>query len=239
MISFTTELAGMKILASVNFESTKSFCASYITDGAPDIEVCVTENDVARERESADGAFSDKYLETLALYRKIAERAIDFGAILFHSSAVAVDGKAYVFTAKSGTGKSTHAALWKKLLSERAVMINDDKPLIRQSGDDFIVYGTPWNGKHRLGANISATLADVCVISRGEQNEIEMISPESALPTLLSQTFRPTDAEKTARVLETVIKMSERVPIYKLKCNMDISAALTSYGAMKGENDET
>ena len=239
MISFTTELAGIKILANVNFESTRSFCASYMTDGAPDIEVCVTENDIARERASAKGTFSDKYLETLALYRKIAERAVDFGAILFHSSAVAVDGKAYVFTAKSGTGKSTHAALWKKLLGERAVMINDDKPLIRQSGDSFVVYGTPWNGKHRLGANISAVLSGVCIISRGEKNEIENLLPASALPTLLAQTFRPTDAERTARVLETVIKMSERVPIYKLKCNMDISAAELSYGAMKGKDDET
>lgn len=239
MISFTIELAGMKILACVNFESTKMFCADYITDGAPDFEVSVSAEDIARERGAADGRFSDRYLETLALYRKIAERATEYGAILFHSSSVAVDGKAYIFTAKSGTGKSTHASLWRKLLGERAVMINDDKPLIRTKGDEFVVYGTPWRGKHKLGANISATLAGVCIISRGEKNEIERITPTAALPTLLSQTFRPTEAEKTARVLETVIRMSERVPTYKLKCNMDISAAETSYNAMKGESDET
>ena len=238
MISFTMELAGMKIRASVNFESTKDFCADYITDGAPDFCVYVTEGDVARERETSDGAHSDKYLETLALYRKIAERAAEYGAILFHSSAVAVDGRAYVFTAKSGTGKSTHTALWKKLLGDDAVMINDDKPLIRINGDVFTVHGTPWNGKHRRGANVSATLAGICILSRGEKNEIERISPDAALPTLLAQTFRPSDADKTARVLETVIKVSESVPIYKMKCNMDISAAELSYGAMKGEHDE-
>ena len=239
MIDFVLRLAEINFLAHVNFETTRAFCEGYITDGEPDFEVTVSDGDIARERTAAGGEHSDKYLETLALYRKIAECASEKDAILFHSSAISVDGRAYVFTAKSGTGKSTHAALWRKLLGERAVMINDDKPLIRQIGGEYFVYGTPWNGKHRLGANISAKLHGICIIGRGAENKIEKITQDEALPRLLMQTFRPTDAEKTARVLQTVVGMSASVPIYKLKCNMDLSAAETSYGAMKGENNET
>ena len=239
MIKFTLGLAEINVLASVNFETTKSFCRDYITDGEPDFEVAVSDDDIERERVTADGEYSDRYLELLALYRKIAERAARYGVILFHSSAVAVDGKAYIFAAKSGTGKSTHAALWRELLGEKAVMINDDKPLIRLDGEKFTVYGTPWNGKHKLGRNISARLSGICILSRGEKNEIEKISPSDALPGLLVQTFRPTDADDTAKVLQIVLKMAQSVPVYKMKCNMDISAAETSYGAMKGENNET
>jgi len=239
MMDFLLRLADINFLAHVNFETTRSFCEKYISCGEPDFEITVSDGDIARERTAAGEEHSDKYLETLALYRKIAECAAEKDAILFHSSAVAVDGKAYIFTARSGTGKSTHAALWRKLLGDEAVMINDDKPLIRQVGGKYIVYGTPWNGKHRLGDNISAELAGICILSRGEKNEIEKIAQDGALPRLLMQTFRPTDAEKTARVLRIVVKMSASVPIYKMKCNMDLSAAETSYGAMKGENNET
>ena len=239
MTKFLMELAGIKFLASVNYESTRSFCGGFIADGEPDYEVSVTADDIARERAGADKQYADEYLETLALYRKVAECAAERDAILFHSSAIAVDGKAYVFTARSGVGKSTHAALWKKLLGERAEMINDDKPLIRQIGEKFVVFGTPWKGKHDRGANVSALLAGICIISRGEKNEIERIPSEEALSTALSQTFCPTDGEMAERVLQTVIKMCAGVPVYKMKCNMDISAAETSFGAMKGENDET
>lgn len=235
MICFTMRLAGMNIRAGVNYERTKEYCSDFFTDGKPDFEVAVSDGDIELERDGEDKQYSEWYLETLALYRKIAERAAGYGAILFHSSAVAVDGKAYVFTAKSGTGKSTHVALWKKLLGERATVINDDKPLIRQSGGKFTVHGTPWNGKHKIGANISAELAGICIISRGEQNEIRKVSPDEALPTILSQTFRPSGEKATAGVVGVTTEMAESVPIYKLKCNMDISAAETSYGAMKGK----
>ena len=62
--------------------------------------------------------YSDIYLETMAVYRKIEDKLLDYDTILFHGSAVAVDGVGYLFTAKSGTGKSTHTRLWREMLSE-------------------------------------------------------------------------------------------------------------------------
>lgn len=232
-------LAKTNISADVNFESTREFCKDYLTDGAPDVSVRVMKSDIARERDGATGAFSDMYLETLALYRKTAEALAARDVILFHSSAVAAGGDGFLFTAPSGTGKSTHASLWRKLLGAAAVMINDDKPLISCRGGDFTVYGTPWNGKHKLGANISAPIRGICVLSRGKENEIRRISPDEALPLLLMQTYRPTDGGATENVLNDVIKLSQDVPVYKMKCNMDISAAQTSYDAMKGTKNET
>ena len=102
--------------------------------------------------------FTDEYLETLAVYRKIAEQMLSYDTILFHGSVIAVDGFGYLFTAKSGTGKSTHTRLWRETFGDRAVMVNDDKPLLRITKDGVIAYGTPWDGKHRLSTNTSVPI---------------------------------------------------------------------------------
>lgn len=129
-------------------------CREYETEpGAKSIRIAVTEEEIDRENVFKE-AYSRGYLESLAVYRKISEAVLDYDAFLFHCSAVAVDGEAYLFTAPSGTGKSTHTRLWRERFGERAVMINDDKPLIRMEEGTFYVYGTPWNGKHHLSVNL-------------------------------------------------------------------------------------
>lgn len=136
-VSFRIALAGQVIGVSALYEQTRTFCKNYLTDAPASFEVAVTPADIAFEREKNDreaaveghapGNFSDEYLETLALYRKIVERLLEWDTLLFHGSCISVDSKAYLFTAKSGTGKSTHTQLWKKRFGERAVFINDDK----------------------------------------------------------------------------------------------------------------
>ena len=151
-------------------------CMNYQGYGFPSFVVHTTQSDIdferkksAREDESEGipiRQFPDAYLETLAVYRKIAEKMPDYDTFLFHGSAIAVDGTAYLFTAKSGTGKSTHTRLWRELLGDRAVMVNDDKPLIRVNADGTAVaYGTPWDGKHRLSSNIAVPLRVICILN--------------------------------------------------------------------------
>lgn len=164
-VSFRIALAGQVIGVSALYEQTRTFCKNYLTDAPASFEVAVTPADIAFEREKSDreaaveghapGNFSDEYLETLALYRKIVERLLEWDTLLFHGSCISVDSKAYLFTAKSGTGKSTHTQLWKKRFGERAVFINDDKPLLKISAQGVTVYGTPWDTKN-AGAGGSA-----------------------------------------------------------------------------------
>ena len=73
--------------------------------------------------------------------------------MLLHSSAVVVDGYAYLFSADSGTGKSTHTGLWKQHFGDRAYIINDDKPAIRKVDGEWYVFGTPWSGKTDTSVN--------------------------------------------------------------------------------------
>ena len=164
----TYKIAEKNIEIDSLFPEIHAFCSDYVTNQIADFSVKISEQDIVFEREKsvresiAEGLeiinYPDSYLETLAVYRKIADKMLSYETMLFHGSAIAVDGQAYLFTAKSGTGKSTHTRLWREVFGDRAVMVNDDKPLLKVTDSGVTVFGTPWNGKHRLGKNNSAPL---------------------------------------------------------------------------------
>ena len=224
------------------YQDVHAYCREYACgQKTPEFAVKITPEDLVFERERSDAATgsrafhggTDGMLEILAVYRKIAESfPILADTFLFHGSAISADGNGYLFTAKSGTGKSTHTALWRQLLGERAVMINDDKPLIRVGKDKTVIFGTPWNGKHRLGSDICVPLKAICILERGEKNEIEKIGKKEAFPMLLQQTYRPTDLKALEKTLNLLSDMSEQVSFFRLKCNMDPEAAEVSFGYM-------
>ena len=206
----------------------------YRYSGEPDLIIEISEEDLRKERDRADGQYSDAYLETLAVYRKIAEVMPSWDTLLIHGSAVCADGAGYLFTAKSGTGKSTHAGLWRKLLKERVQMINDDKPLLHIGKDAVTVYGTPWNGKHHLGGNISAPLKSICFLEQAADNHIVKLAKAEAYPLLLQQVYRPAEREMLMKTLQLLDILQERVSFYRLSCNMELSAAELSYSVMSG-----
>lgn len=243
MIARKYKIAEKVVEISSLYSKVHDYCADYLTDEPADYTVTVTQEDIAFEREKSaredalEGipvrTFSESYLEELAVYRRIAEKMTDYDTILFHGSVIAVDGEGYLFTARSGTGKSTHTRLWRQYFGDRAVMVNDDKPLLKINDSSVTAYGTPYNGKHRLGANISVPLKAVCILTRAENNHIEPITSQQAYPMLIQQVYRPSDAVKMQKVLSLTDMLSEKVKLYRLGCNMDVSAALTAYEGMK------
>ena len=227
------------------FRFIHMMCHYYNCDLEREPDYCIetTMEDIENERVKAaeenrleglpETDYLDNHLETTAVYRKIADAFINDGIILFHGSVIAVDGQAYLFTAKSGTGKSTHTTLWRELFAERAVMVNDDKPLLEIGNEGVTVHGSPWNGKHNRGNNVSVPLKALCILERGEKNEIEKVNATDVLPMILQQTNRMSDPQKLLKTLELVETMLRIVPVYRLKCNMDIEAAKVAYEGMQ------
>ena len=226
------------------YERVHDYCKDYETDEQADFSVMTAAEDIIYEKKKTDSEyayeglpapnFSDALLEETAVYRKIAEKMPDYDTIVFHGSVIAVEGQGFLFTAKSGTGKSTHTALWREYLGDRAIMVNDDKPLISVRDNGIIVYGTPYNGKHHLGCNMSVPLKAICIITRGEKNSIVRIDKSEAYAMLLQQVYRPQDPLQMAKTLKLVDKLAASVELYKLACNMDIEAAKVAYNGMKG-----
>ena len=225
------------------YDEVHEYCAGYKTDETAEYSVITTQADIDFEREKSaredefEGRpirhFSDGYLEELAVYRKIAEQMIDHDTILFHGSVVSVDGEGYLFTAKSGTGKSTHTRLWREYFGERAVMVNDDKPLLHITDSGVVAYGTPYNGKHRIGSNISVSLKAICILTRAADNHIEPITREQAYMMLLQQVYRPADSDKMMTTLSLIDRLADMVNLYQLGCNMNISAAKVAFEGMQ------
>lgn len=226
--------AGINIRITSVYPDVHLLCSDYSTDEPIDYHVESTLTDIELERsKSSNSVAPDDYFETLAVYRKIAENLPYYDTVLFHGSAIAVDDEAFVFAAASGTGKSTHTRLWRELLGNKAIMINDDKPLIKvQTDGTAMVYGTPWDGKHHLSTNIGVPLKAICILKRAEGNSISEITKRDALPMLIQQTYRPADMDAMSKTLMLLERM--KVRLYFLCCNMDISAARLSYETMKG-----
>ena len=242
MAQFLIKIAGYTGLATSLFESTRDYCRKYLTEGEPDFALTVSREDLAFEQEALrqealeEGikvrVFTDPFLERTAIQRKFAEFLFDRHILMAHGSTVAVDGKAYLFTAKSGTGKSTHTRLWRQVFGSRAVMVNDDKPFLKVTEKGVFACGSPWSGKHGLDNNITAPLQGICILDRGKENRIRRITPEEALPMLLHQSYCPLDPEKHTRFEELVRLLAENVPLWHMACNMEPAAAEVSHAAM-------
>lgn len=242
MYEFTISLAGKNIGLTSGYDRLARYCCEYLTDSEPDFYVKVTPEDIAYEREKSireavlEGHppvdYPDMYLESLAVYRHIAERMLDYDTILFHGSALSVDGEGYLFTAKSGTGKSTHTSFWRQTFGQRVVMVNDDKPLLRITPEGVMVCGTPWDGKHRISTNTAVPLKGLCILTRAEDNHIQRISAEEAMPMLLQQSYRPSEPEKMIKLFGLLRQLSQKTGLYRLGCNLDPKAAMVAYEGM-------
>ena len=242
-VCFRALIAGISFRIHCLYPLTQRYCRDYLTqsDGPVQEEIRITAADIEKEKarllaKKNPGelleASTPEALERLHLCRRIAELLPKHDRILVHGSSLAVDGRGVLFTAKSGTGKSTHTRLWRQEFGERVRMVNDAKPFLYVGPDGVTVYGTPWRGKHGLGENISAPLEAVYFLNRGEENRVEAISSRDVFPLLLQQTYTPDDPAAMAMTLALVERLSRNTKLLKLYCNMDPAAAHTACGAL-------
>lgn len=229
---FNLGLAGLKISVDNKYPYIEKMCADYIIgEGDCDFSVSVTEEEIMREATEECGEAA--YLESLAVYRKIAEKIIEYDGFLLHGVVLETAGQGVAFCAKSGTGKSTHAALWMRYLGDKCTIINGDKPLIRIINGEVYAYGTPWCGKEGINKNAKTNLKAVCILERGAENEISPLAQNEVFPYMTTQLYLPKlNGVKLLKTLDLADRFIRSTAFYKLKCNMDISAAETAYNAI-------
>ena len=204
---FCVQIAEVLVAIENRYAFSEWLCADYIVNVAPDecsFSVSATPEEIAAEN-SDEGTFSPAYCESLALYRKICTRMLDYDAFLLHAAVVSYTGRGFAFAAKSGTGKSTHVAQWMRALGDDVTVVNGDKPILRwrngeaveakgagapsetpdgkavettceQPVGEFIAYGTPYCGKENWGQNTNVPLRAVCFVERCEPGEPDRLS---------------------------------------------------------------
>lgn len=245
-MEFTVNLAGLNIAVKSLFDEVYDFCRDYLTDMPADMDVEVTSEDILYEKKvnvreaQIEGIpvvdYPDSYLETLAVYRKIATKLLDYDTFLMHGAVVAVGDKAWLFTAPSGTGKTTHINLWLKNIPGSYV-VNGDKPLIH-IGEECTVYGTPWAGKEGMNRNTGVKLCGIVFLNRGKDNHIEQVTMSQVLPVLIQQSYRPADKSGLEKTLSLLARLGRKIPMYQLYCNMDPEAAFVAYNVLNGAEHE-
>ena len=230
-------LAGLNIEAETRLEFVERLTADYrSTSDVVDLSVKVTDDDIRSEAEASEIRYGAGYLESIALYRKIAEKLPYFDAVVFHGAVIAYKGRAYAFTARSGVGKTTHIRLWLERFGDDVHILNGDKPILRVI--DGVVYaaGTPWRGKEGYGIPEMLPLEAVAFIGRAEEPSAEAISASDALTRFASQVYIPNEPRAALRSLSALNKIISGVKLYDVRANMKPESAEISFAALTGED---
>lgn len=130
--------------------------------------------------------------------------------VLVHASGVLENGSGRLFTAVSGTGKSTMAGIWK---NEGATVINDDRLCLRKIGDRWYMFNTPM--PYYAQKPLMAPLNQIFLLRQSPENEIEKLSGINAAMRFMANGIQHFyDKEMTGRHLDRILDIASQVPIY-------------------------
>lgn len=174
--------------------------------------------------------------EHIYLADELFKKILPYKSIMLHSSAVKYKGKCYLFSAPSGTGKSTHTRIWEKLYGDDVKIINDDKPIIRLMGEELIAYGSPFAGGTHKFCDDNAPLTAIVFITRAEKNSIRKLTNKEALPLIFQETIRKVSKEKMHLVLDMLDVILKNVDLYELCCNMEDDSARIAHDTIVKED---
>lgn len=211
-------------------------CREYAVEaGVPDIVIL----EERYNRSLYSTALSDDDVAYMESAYQFYVFLLNYGGLMLHSSAVELDGKAYLFSGHSGVGKSTHTCLWKQCFGEAAQIFNDDKPALRLVDGRWYAYGTPWCGKDGINQNKKVPLAGICFLTQGTENSIRRLSDAEAVQKLISQTIRWLKGEERLdRMLALVDSIVREIPVYELVNKPEPQAAYLSYETMRTGAEE-
>lgn len=164
----------------------------------------------------------------------MSQLLLQHNRLVLHSSCISTGGQAILFSAPSGTGKSTHTGLWQKYVKD-TVYINDDTPIIRLDSQKVYACGSPWSGKTDLNSNISSPLAGIVFLERGEKNTIEPIKGADAFARLLGETRKFPFRNAVEKATELCGELIERVPVFRLTCDISEEAVRVVHKAVLGK----
>lgn len=214
------------------FNRTISQAKPYLTTSLnnPDISIELTMEKL-EEIKKRYNHLNLEEIEYIFLGQLFYRHILKYNGILLHSSCVVKDDQAYLFSAPSGTGKSTHTNLWLEEFKD-AYILNDDKPAIIFKDNTLYAAGTPFSGKHDISKNLLVPIKGICFIERSLNNWIKEISSKQAIFEILNQTERIPYENDMTLILSHIENIVKNTKIYKMGCNISIDAVYTSFNEM-------
>lgn len=162
------------------------------------------------------------FLSLLALERRLSERS----CLILHCAYLEYQGKAMLFSAPSGTGKTTQAGLWEQYRGSRTV--NGDKALLEYDGKTWTANGWPVCGTSEVCENKKLPIGCIVMLSQGKLNQAWRLRPAEAFTSLYGQiTMNRWDREGLVKNLDLLERLVGKVPVYHLACDISEDAVKT------------
>ncbi len=232
MYKFIIKLADLKIYIDCHYQYCFNMCQDYIVnDKDYDFKISTNEDELLKEKKDFD-KFDIGYIESLTVYRLIAEKIPLYNRFLMHGAVITYNQIGLMFIAPSGTGKSTHIRLWKKYFGKHVEIINGDKPILSIENNKVYAYGTPWCGKEKWQKNKKTVLNAICFIEQGKNNIIDKINIDQHIVSLIKEVYLSTDSSSINHIFNCLDILIQNVSFYKLTCDISQNAVKSSFEAL-------
>lgn len=159
------------------------------------------------------------------IMRTLPMRAIfqQFGTLFFHAAQITVNGAGILFTAPSGTGKTTQAKLWETYRSANRVCA--DRTLVRRLAEGWRTFGYPLDGSEPICSAEEHALGAVVLLRQGRENTVVRLTGGRAVAALMPQmVIDGWNAQARIRAAELITDLLEEIPVYQLTCVPDETA---------------
>ena len=179
-----------------------------------------------KDHSSSCGQMAFEYLAHLLTACMLAH-----GLLTFHGVLMEYEGNGIIISAASGTGKTTHARLWRDLRC--ALIINGDRAVCAKTAEGWTGYGLPWSGTSGEQINRSVAIRALVVLRRGETNEVHRISALEAFHQVFAHVLHPSwDKALTEKMMDLLESFLRDVPIFLLSCRPDAESVDVLHDAL-------
>lgn len=224
MYRFQVKIADVVFGINAQYAETQAYFADFLSAETVNETIDVLQSDIAEIMEKYND-FSEEMSERAVVKYKMDKCLAEYGAFPLHATSLSYNGYAYIFTAASGVGKSTHAKRWREAFGSNVVMINDDRPYLKVTQDGIFAYSHPQAGKHKIYSNTSAQVRLIGKIIRDPENYVVRVPKTVFFPYLVQQSFTMDEPQITEKIIKLIIQVVNRVDFAEIHCNQDIDAA--------------
>ena len=234
-MTFSVNLSGIPFSISVNFSETKKYFRFFESDSINKYNSVSIPDKLAEkylhECSSTALTAADEYH---LLHLVISNALLPYHRCIFHGTAFLWQGKAWLFTAPSGTGKTTQFKRWKALYRNEVRILNGDKPILEFMPDgQIMVHPSPWKGKERWGGMLKAPLAGIVYLEQGKENTITRFTPQEAVIPIYKQfLYLPEKVEHIRAVCRLEETLLQHIPVWKLVNLGDLDSARLTHDVL-------
>lgn len=202
----------------------------YYNPGAGDLTACCLESEPGRTCITVSRAYAPWGENVNDLFQQYAlPRSFPrFGRMFLHCSYILAHGSAILFTAPSGTGKTTQALLWRDAYG--TPVVNGDCAVLCAPESTLFACGLPLSGSSADCFNLTSPVRAIVSLGQAGENSLSRLSGVDAVRVILSGTYLPQEfSEEFPRLFDLAARFAKLVPVYRLDCLPDRSAAELLY----------